>query len=113
MYPADELDRLGRHKRALLARAEGARVQCCVTGDLLVQPLELVEQAWALWKRVSPFIELAGILFFTRKKATRHFGLLGLLFRWAPKIWGVARSLRAVSKETKTPAYEPAGAGAT
>ncbi len=95
MYPQRELNQLAFHKAALRRDIARRRAQCVEAMEDVIKPLEWLDRVVAFWRRLSPFAKLAAVpLGFLAKKTLFPKGkILGSLFRWAPMIFGVARSV--------------------
>jgi hypothetical protein len=95
MYPQRELNQLAVHKAALRRDLARHRAQCVEAMGEAARPLEWLDRAVAFWRRLSPFAKLAAVpLGFLAKRTLFPKGkILGSLFRWAPMILGVARTV--------------------
>jgi hypothetical protein len=100
MYPQRELIRLAAYKTALRWDIALRRTQCAEAAARVAQPLAWLDRMLALWRRLSPFAPLAGVLLgwtatrivFPRRK------ILGSILRWSPLVLGLARSIGSAVK---------------
>jgi hypothetical protein len=60
MYPAGELARLSTQKALLQARIAVKRWECVAAGAELARPLAIIDRGIALWRKISPWVKLAG-----------------------------------------------------
>jgi hypothetical protein len=100
MYPDRELRRLAAHKASLRRDITLRRAQCVEAAALVARPLEWLDRALVLWRRVSPFVKLAAVplgLLAGRRLLPRH-RLLGSLLRWGPLVAGAVRGLGAEAR---------------
>ena len=94
MYPQPELIRLAARKAALRRDITLRRTQCVSAAARIARPLAWLDQAVALWRKISPVAKLtaiplavvAGRMFLPRVK------IQGTLLRWAPAVIGAVRS---------------------
>jgi hypothetical protein len=101
MYPQRELIRLGVHKAALRRRIARRRAECVEAAVHLAQPLEWLDRAVALWRRISPFALLAAVPlgFLIKRTASPKLKLLGTIMKWAPIVLGAVRGVTAAAHD--------------
>lgn len=95
MYPQRELNRLAAHKAVLRRRIGLRREECAVGFAGAMRPLEWLDRAVVLWRKITPFAQLATIpltLIFKRTFFPR-VKILGTLLHWGPKVFGALRGL--------------------
>lgn len=98
MYPQSELDRLAAHKVGLRRSIALRRADCAVAAAEVIRPLEWLDRAIAMVRRMTPLARFAALpvglfvqrLLFPRKK------IFGSILRWAPLIVGAVRGIGAV-----------------
>ena len=61
MYPSGELNRLANRKAVLQARIAVKRWECAAAAAELARPLATIDRLLDTWRRISPWIKLAGI----------------------------------------------------
>ena len=96
MHSTAELIRLAAHKATLRRKIALRRVECATAAAKVLQPLDWLDRASALWKKRSPFAQLAalplGLLM--RRVASPRFKVLTVVAQWAPVVIGALRSSR-------------------
>ena len=96
MHSTAELIRLAAHKATLRRKIALRRVECATAAAKVLQPLDWLDRASALWKKLSPFAQLAalplGLLM--RRVASPRFKVLSAVAQWAPIVIGALRSSR-------------------
>ncbi len=100
MYPQPELNRLAFHKAALRRRITLRRVECAEAAARVARPLEWLDRALALWRKLAPFAQLAAVplgLLATRTVFSRH-KILGALMRWGPLVFSAVRGIGGAVK---------------
>jgi hypothetical protein len=106
MYPQRELTRLAAHKAFLRRGIAVRRTQCAEAVGRATRPLEWLDRALALWRRISPLAALAAVplgLLVSRTLLPRR-KILGPLLRWGPVLFNALRSLGALAKTPSGPA---------
>ena len=94
MYPQPELIRLAAHKAALRRDIALRRAQCVSAAAQIARPLAWLDQAVALWRKISPVAKLAAIplAIVAGRALLPRVKILGTLLRWAPTVLGAVRS---------------------
>ncbi len=97
MYPRRELTRLGVHKAALRRRLARHRAECVEAAVVVTQPLQWLDQALALWRRVSPIAMIAAVPlgFLIKRTGSPKLRMIGTLMKWAPVVFGAVRGVTA------------------
>jgi hypothetical protein len=106
MYPQRELIRLGVHKAFVRRRITRHRADCVAAAARVVRPLEWLDRALALLRRLSPLALAAAVPlgFFLIKRATsRRRRLWRSFVRWAPLVFGAVRGVSAAFQARATP----------
>ena len=100
MYPNTELTRLSAHKDAVRRRISGRREATAVALAGAVRPLEWVDRALAMWRKVSPVAKVVALplALLLKKTLFRRAKILGTLVRWAPLALGIFRATKAVRR---------------
>jgi hypothetical protein len=102
MYPTRELTDLARRKATLRAAIAQRRRECVVAVREVAKPLEWLDRAQLLWRRVAPL--LAILLPLTGPSgAARKFPFLKIIStaaRWAPSLFRVFKPFRAARTST-------------
>ncbi len=93
MYPQPELIRLAAHKARRRRDISLRRAECASAAAQIARPLAWLDQAMALWRKISPVAKLAAIplAIVTGRKLLPRVKILGTLLRWAPAVIGIAR----------------------
>jgi hypothetical protein len=106
MYSDRELNRLSAHKAALRARIAFRRVHCAALAGRITRPLAWLDRAVALWRRLSPFTQLAAVPlgFLVTRALTPRLKVLGALARWGPLAFATMRGLGTFLKSRDGPA---------
>lgn len=91
MYPASELNELGRRKFLLRQRIAVTRLHCVTLAGEAARPVQLLDRLVAQWRRISPLAKLAFVplaLLFSRRLSRgrrswfrRLLGLLPVVLR--------------------------------
>ena len=94
MYPQPELSRLAAHKAALQRGITLRRTRCVAAAAQIVRPLAWLDQAMALWRRISPVAKLTAIplAIVAGRTLLPRMKILGTFLRWAPAVLGAVRS---------------------
>ena len=100
MYPSEELIRLDVHKAALRRRLARHRAECVAAAVVVTQPLEWLDRAVGLWRRLSPLALIAAVPlgFLIKRTASPKLKLIGTLMKWAPVVFGAVRGVSASVK---------------
>jgi len=104
MYPQRELILLAARKAVLRQSIARRRDQCAVDTVRVMKPLELLDRALILWRRIPPLVKLTaiplGLLVIKRTVfPQRKINILGPLLRWGSILFGTMRSLNPPSKK--------------
>jgi hypothetical protein len=101
MYPAGELNELEARKRLLCQRIALTRLECVVHAAEAAKPLEWIDRARLMWRRISPIAQVAAVplaLLLRRRWKTRHprsSGALSGVWRLLPVILGVMKMMKS------------------
>ncbi|MEO6005128.1 MAG: hypothetical protein ABIZ04_08315 [Opitutus sp.] len=97
MHTTRELIRLAAHKATLRRKIALRRNQCAAAATKVLQPLDWLDRAGALWQKLAPLAQLAalplGLLM--RRVVSPRFKVLTAVARWAPLAIGVLRSFKS------------------
>lgn len=90
MYPARELNRLEVYKAALRRRIGRRRSACVAAAARVTQPLAWLDRMLVWWRRIAPFVPLAGVpLAFLWKRPAARAPAIRL--RWLPLVTSAVR----------------------
>lgn len=97
MYPNGELIELELQKAALRRRIQLRRAECALAAEGASRPLEWIDRAIAMWRKISPMAKLASvpIALLLKKTVFRRAKILGTLLRWGPVAFRIFRSTQA------------------
>jgi len=103
MYPQQELALLADRKTILRQGITRRRDQCVADAIRVTKPLELLDRALILWRRIPPLVKLAaiplGLLVIKRTIfPKRKINIFGSLLRWGSVVYGAMGSIRTASK---------------
>lgn len=95
MYPAGELELLARRKTFLRLRITMHRMQITQASSRLARPLGVIEQLWAKWRQISPFVKMAAVPLgmMAKKKFFPKMRIFSALVKWGPAIFSSLRSM--------------------
>jgi hypothetical protein len=95
MFPHEELTRLAAQKIALRREIALCRVQCTHAAARVAQPLEIVDRALAIWRKLSPIARIAAVPlgFIFKRILVRRTKVAGSLMSWAPLVTGMIRGM--------------------
>ena len=96
MYPARELTRLARHKQALQRRIARRRRDCVAAAAIIIRPLAWLDRALGVWRKLSPWVFLAGLPLTFLRRGPSPARPRGALWRWLPLIPGILRGFLAL-----------------
>lgn len=91
MFPSDRLNVLALRKQLLVLRSAQLRFEAVQAGAVVARPVALVETAAVLVRRLSPLIALSS-LFLPIGRVRRRLGVVGLAWKWAPRLFRAARA---------------------
>lgn len=98
MYPKQELIRLAAYKTALQRDIAVNRAKCAHAASHALQPLVLLDQVLALWRKYTPLALFAAMPlgFLVQRTVAPRLKIVGPLLRWGPLIFSVARRISSV-----------------
>ncbi len=103
MYPQRELTLLADRKTVLRQRIALRRAQCAADAIRVTKPLEWLERALTLWRRIPPLAKTVaiplGLLVIKRTMFPRQkIKFLGSLLRWGAVVYGAIASGRKANQ---------------
>jgi hypothetical protein len=97
MYPQRELAGLAARKAELRKNIALRRIQCAVDLTQVAKPLEWLDRAVALWRRIPPLAKLAALpvgLYVIKHMESPRTKLLASLLRWGPLAYEAVKGMR-------------------
>jgi hypothetical protein len=100
MYPQEELTLLAAQKAVLRQRIFERRAECAAAIARVAHPLEWIDRALGVWRKLSPLMKLAVVplgLVLKRWMAPRA-RVLGTVLRWGPLVYAAVRGFNESRK---------------
>ena len=99
MFPSRELTSLARGKDAIRARIARERSGCLDAAKAAARPLRWLDRVHAWWRGTPAVFKFAAVplLFLLKAKFFPKKRRRGVLARWAPLAWQIARAARNLS----------------
>jgi hypothetical protein len=102
MYPERELSLLATRKAVLRGKIAHRRIQTSADLAQLTKPLEIMDKAAELWRKIPSLAKLAVVpvaLVVLKKTLFRRTKLLSSLLRWGPLAYNAVKGMGAVSSQ--------------
>jgi len=104
MYPERELSLLATRKAVLRGKIAHRRIQTSADLAQLTKPLEIMDKAAELWRKIPSLAKLAVVpvaLVVLKKTLFRRTKLLSSLLRWGPLAYKAVKGMDMASKEQR------------
>jgi hypothetical protein len=106
MYPAGELTLLATRKALVRVRIAEHRWQCIEAGAVIVAPVEKLDHALAIWRRISPLAKVIGIplAMLLARRFVKRAAKYGAFLKFAPIVLQAARMVAGMRGKRRSAA---------